>query len=72
MRGRVGVAATAAAALVAAEPAAAHGIGTGVGESPLPAWLMYFGSATVLVVSFAALGVLWSRALLARANEVVE
>ena len=53
------------AALAAAQPAAAHGIGTGVGESPLPPWLMYFGAATVLVVSFAALGVLWTRPVLA-------
>jgi hypothetical protein len=63
------VAATSAAAvgaLAAAQPAAAHGIGTGVGESPLPAWLMYFGSATILVVSFALLGVLWARPILAR------
>jgi len=30
---------------------------------------MYFGSATVLVVSFEALGVLWSRAVLDRVAE---
>jgi hypothetical protein len=59
----------AVAALAAANPASAHGIGTGVGESPLPNWLMYFGSATVLIASFAALGVLWARPVLDRVAE---
>jgi hypothetical protein len=68
-RRRVGLLAAVAAALVGAEPAAAHGIGTGVGESPLPPWLMYFGSATVLVASFAALGVLWPRPVLEEAAQ---
>jgi hypothetical protein len=65
-RALLALAGAGAAALAAAAPASAHGIGTGVGESPLPPWLMYFGSAAVLVASFAALGVLWSRAILDR------
>ena len=41
----------------------AHGIG-GVREPPLPLWLFYYGGASVLVVSFRALGVLWRTPLL--------
>jgi hypothetical protein len=37
----------------------AHGIG-GVKDLPVPGWLFLFGGAVVLVVSFAALGVLWT------------
>ena len=41
----------------------AHGIG-GVQDPPIPIWLAYYGAAAVLVLSFAALGVLWRRAVL--------
>ncbi len=37
----------------------AHGIG-GVKDLPVPGWLFFFGGAVVLVVSFAALGILWT------------
>jgi hypothetical protein len=38
----------------------AHGIG-GVTDPPIPMWLTYYGAAAVLVLSFAALGALWTR-----------
>ena len=38
----------------------AHGIG-GVQDLPVPLWLFYYAGAAVLVLSFAALGILWSR-----------
>jgi hypothetical protein len=38
----------------------AHGIG-GVKDLPVPGWLFLFGGFVVLVVSFAALGILWTR-----------
>jgi hypothetical protein len=41
-----------------------HGIGN-VQDLPVPAWLFYWGAATVLVVSFVLLGVLWREPLLA-------
>lgn len=37
----------------------AHGIG-GVQDLPVPGWLFLFGGAVVLVVSFSALGILWT------------
>lgn len=37
----------------------AHGLG-GVKDLPVPGWLFLFGGAVVLVVSFAALGILWT------------
>lgn len=37
----------------------AHGIG-GIKDLPVPAWLFLFGGAVVLVVSFSALGILWT------------
>jgi hypothetical protein len=40
-----------------------HGIG-GVKDLPIPIWLFYYGAAAVLVLSFAALGILWRRPLL--------
>jgi hypothetical protein len=49
------------------EGASAHGIG-GVKDLPVPLWLFYYGGALVLVVSFVALGVLWRRPLLERAE----
>jgi hypothetical protein len=41
----------------------AHGIG-GVQDLPLPRWLFLYGAAVVLVLSFAALALLWRRSLL--------
>ena len=43
----------------------AHGIG-GIKDLPVPAWLFFYGAATVLVLSFAALAALWRRPLLKR------
>jgi hypothetical protein len=57
MRRAVGLAAL--LALAAPDSAAAHGIG-GVKDLPVPGWLFLFGGAVVLVVSFSALGVLWT------------
>ena len=57
---RAALSAAAVAALALAEPAAAHGIGA-VQDLPVPLWLFYYAGAAVLVLSFAALGVLWSR-----------
>ena len=42
----------------------AHGIGN-VQDLPIPAWMFYWGSAVVLVVSFVLLGGLWRQPLLA-------
>ena len=56
-RTAVGLAALAALALPQA--AWAHGIG-GIRDLPVPGWLFLFGGAVVLVLSFAALGVLWT------------
>jgi len=46
------------AALAVPTPAAAHGLG-GIRDLPVPGWLFLVGGATVLVVSFVALGALW-------------
>ncbi len=46
------------AMLVVADRASAHGLG-GVRDLPVPGWLFFAGGATVLVLSFLALGVLW-------------
>ena len=54
------LAAVAAVALAAPETALAHGIG-GIRDLPVPGWLFLFGGAVVLIVSFVALGVLWTR-----------
>jgi hypothetical protein len=40
--------------------AAAHGIG-GIRDLPVPGWLFLVGGATVLIVSFLALGALWTK-----------
>jgi hypothetical protein len=40
-----------------------HGIG-GVKDLPIPIWLFYYGAGAVLVLSFAALGMLWRRPVL--------
>jgi len=45
-------------ALLAPGAAAAHGIG-GIRDLPVPGWLFLVAGATVLVVSFVALGALW-------------
>ncbi len=45
--------------MIAALPLA-HGIGV-VKDLPLPLWLFYYTGAIVLVVSFVALGVLWTK-----------
>ena len=60
--------AAAALALLAPQAAAAHGIG-GVKDLPVPVWLFYYGAAIVLVVSFVALGALWSKPVLDRAAD---
>lgn len=43
----------------------AHGLG-GIQDLPVPRWLFYWGAAVVLLASFALLGTLWRRPLLAR------
>ena len=48
------------AALALPASAAAHGIG-GIRDLPVPGWLFLVGGATVLVVSFVALGALWTK-----------
>ncbi len=63
---RRALAAAAAAALLLPPAAAAHGIG-GVRDLPVPIWLFYYGAAIVLVVSFVALGAVWSKPVLDRA-----
>jgi hypothetical protein len=47
-------------ALALPASAAAHGIG-GIRDLPVPGWLFLVGGATVLVVSFVALGALWRK-----------
>jgi hypothetical protein len=46
----------------------AHGIGK-VQDLPVPGWLFYYGAAIVLVVSFVALGALWTKPLLGTLRE---
>ena len=60
-RGAVGLAAL--TTLVLPEAALAHGLG-GITDLPVPGWLFLVGGATVLIVSFLALGVLWKEPLL--------
>jgi hypothetical protein len=55
--------ALAATILTTARPAAAHGLG-GRSDLPLPVWMFAYGAAGALVVSFAALAVLWPTARL--------
>lgn len=38
----------------------AHGVGV-IEDLPVPAWLFYYGAALVLIASFVALGVLWTK-----------
>jgi hypothetical protein len=47
-------------ALTIPNPAAAHGLG-GIRDLPVPGWLFLVGGATVLVLSFLALGALWKQ-----------
>lgn len=54
----VGVTA-AAAVLAVPATASAHGLGGGALELPVPASLFVFGAAAALIISFAALAVLW-------------
>lgn len=63
MRRRGPLALAALAALALPEAAFAHGLG-GITDLPVPGWLFLVGGATVLVVSFLALGVLWKEPLL--------
>ena len=51
---------SAALALVAPATASAHGL-TGRADLPIPIWLFSWGAAVVMVLSFAALGTLWSK-----------
>jgi hypothetical protein len=46
----------------------AHGIGR-IQDLPVPAWLFYYGAALVLVASFVALGVLWTKPKFDRVRE---
>jgi hypothetical protein len=46
--------------LVVPAPALAHGL-TGRADLPIPVWLFSWAAAAVLVLSFAALGALWSQ-----------
>jgi hypothetical protein len=46
----------------------AHGIGK-IQDLPVPAWLFYYGAAIVLVVSFVALGALWTKPRIATLPE---
>ena len=48
------------AALALPATAAAHGIG-GIRDLPVPGWLFLVGGAAVLVISFVALGALWTK-----------
>jgi hypothetical protein len=68
VRRALAAAAAAAAALLLPPAAAAHGIG-GVRDQPVPIWRVYYGAAIVLVVSFVALGALWSKPVLDRAAD---
>jgi hypothetical protein len=61
---RLGLAA-AVLPLVLPAPAEAHGL-TGRADLPIPIWLFSWGAAVVLVLSFAALGTLWSEPRLER------
>ena len=60
MRTRWAAAAVAVAvgALAAPAPAAAHGL-VGRADLPIPEWLFGWAAAVVLIVSFAALALLW-------------
>ncbi|HEX2023603.1 MAG TPA: hypothetical protein VHF00_02795 [Acidimicrobiales bacterium] len=62
-RGMALAGALAATTLATAAPAGAHGLG-GRSDLPLPVWMFAYGAAGALVVSFAALAVLWPTARL--------
>jgi len=61
-----GAAAAAAAIVLEAGPAAAHGVG-GRTDLPLPAWQLAWAAAFAVLASFVALGVFWSEPGLAKA-----
>jgi hypothetical protein len=58
----------AAAAVLVAQPALAHGL-VGRQDLPIPRWLFAWAAAVVLVVSFVALAVLWPQPRLQEARE---
>lgn len=68
---RLGSAVVVAAVATWATPAAAHGVGSR-GDLPLPFWQFAWGAGAAVVISFAALGVLWTRSRLPAAAEGVE
>jgi hypothetical protein len=49
-------------------PAFAHGVGER-GDLPLPAWQMIWGAAFAVLISFAAVGLLWTAPKLHKANQ---
>jgi hypothetical protein len=57
-----------ALAVLPPAPAAAHGL-VGKADLPLPTWLFAWAAAVVLVVSFAALGLLWQQPRLQQPRE---
>jgi hypothetical protein len=59
-RGAAAAAAVAAGALAAPAPASAHGL-VGRADLPIPEWLFGWAAAVVLIVSFAALALLWQQ-----------
>ena len=69
-RRTAGLATAAGAAAVAAipDPASAHGL-SGRADLPIPAWLFAYAACIVLVLSFAALSVLWREPRLEGARE---
>lgn len=62
-RGATLVAAAVAALVADAAPAGAHGIGARA-DLPLPAWMFAYGAGAAVVISFAALRLLWPTARL--------
>lgn len=70
-RRRIGLPAALAVVALAAlppAPAAAHGL-VGKADLPVPTWLFAWAAAIVLIVSFAALGLLWPSPRLQRPRE---
>jgi hypothetical protein len=66
--GPVAALALVALAALPPAPAAAHGL-VGKADLPLPTWLFAWAAALVLIVSFAALGLLWPSPRLQRPSE---
>lgn len=65
-RAVAGVAVVAVGLAASATPAAAHGIGSR-GDLPLGFWQFSWGAAAALVVSFALVGLMWTRGRMTRA-----